>query len=200
VVAQNQRLRIIDAAISVFAQQGYPATTVDDIVAAAEIGVGSFYSFYGGKEECLLDAYERIVSMAKGELERAVAGASVWEERICQGLRRTLDLVVEEPQRARIALVEIQTAGAPALERYNETLLELSRQLAAGRERADEARWVPGSLEAILSSCFAWMLHRRASFGGDATPRLLNEMAELALEPYLGEAGAHNVIAKGPRA
>lgn len=196
-VAQHQRTRILDAATSMFAEQGYPETTVDDIVAAAEIGVGSFYSLCSSKEDCLVGAYDRIVADAKREIAAAAAGSSTWEERICKGLRRVLELVAAEPQRARIALVEIQTAGTPALDRYNETLNEVTEQLAAGRERADEARWFPQSLEIILVNCFAWLLHRKISFGeASATSQLFNEMAELALEPYLGEARAQAVIAE----
>ena len=196
-VARHQRTRIFDAATTAFATQGFSATTVDDIVATAEIGVGSFYALCSGKEDCLLRVYDEIVAEAKGELLEAVSGSSAWEDRICRGLRRVLELIDAEPQRARIALVEIQTAGAPALERYNETLSEATRQLFAGRERADATKWLPQTLEVIVASCVFWLLHREISSGGVAsTPQLFNQMAELALEPYLGEAGAQNLIAE----
>jgi len=203
IVASHQRARILDAATAVFAEEGFPAATVDDIVTAAEIGVGSFYALCSGKEDCLLRVYDRIVADAKEELAKAVAGSSTWEDGFCRCLRRLLDLIAEEPQQARIALVEIQTAGAPALERYNETLGEVRRQLAGGRARADAARWLPQSLEVILGSCLVWLLHRKITFGeAAATPQLFSEMAELALEPYLGEARTRQVIAEqllGPK-
>lgn len=196
VLAHHQRSRILEAAATVFAEQGYPETTVDDIVAAAEIGVGSFYALCSGKEDCLLRVYDQIVADAKDELAAAVAGTSAWEDRICKGLRRTLELIADQPHRARIALIEIQTAGQPALERYNESLSEAARQLAAGRERADGAKWLPQSLEVIVASCVAWLLHREISTGeATVTPSLFNEMAELALEPYLGEGRAQAFVA-----
>jgi AcrR family transcriptional regulator len=196
VLAHRQRLRILEAATTVFAEQGYPETTVDDIVAAAEIGVGSFYALCSGKEDCLLRVYDQIVAEAKDELAAAVAGSSAWEDRICKGLRRALDLIAEQPHRARIVLIEIQTAGEPALERYNASLAEAARQLSAGRGRADQAQWLPQSLEVIVANCVAWLLHREI-FAGEATatPSLFNEMAELALEPYLGEGRAQAFVA-----
>lgn len=197
IVAGHQRARILDAATSVFAEEGFPAATVDDIVGAAEIGVGSFYALCSGKEDCLLRVYDRIVADVKKELSEALSGSSTWEDGLCRCLRRVLGLVAEEPQRARIALVEIQNAGESALERYNETLGEVVRHLAGGRERADAARWLPQSLEVILGNCLIWLLHRKISFGeAAATPQLFSEMAELALEPYLGEERARHAIAE----
>jgi AcrR family transcriptional regulator len=58
VIAEHQRRRLLAAAAEVFADRGYTATTVEDLVAAAEIGVGSFYSLCSGKEECLLALYD----------------------------------------------------------------------------------------------------------------------------------------------
>lgn len=197
IVTDHQRARILDAATGVFAEEGFPAATVDDIVAAAEIGVGSFYALCDGKEDCLIRIYDRIVADAREELAEAAAGSSTWEDRLCRYLRRVVDLVAEEPQRARIALVEIQNGGAPALARYNETLREVTQHLAEGRERADMATWFPQSLEVILANCLIWLLHRKISFGeAAATPQLFNGMAELALEPYLGESRARQVVAQ----
>lgn len=197
VLAQHQRVRILDAAAAVFADQGYLGTTVDDIVVAAEIGVGSFYSLCSGKEDCLLMVYDRVVSDARREIAAAVVGSSSWEERVCRGLRKLLDLVAGEPQCARIALIEIQTAGAPALARYGETFGEAARQLMAGRERAAATRWLPQSLEITLANCIAWLLRRKMSFGETASvPQHFSEMAELTLEPYLGESRARDVIAE----
>ncbi len=53
VMEEHQRKRVVEAAIVVFAEKGYPGTTVDDLVNAARVGVGSFYALFGGKKSAL---------------------------------------------------------------------------------------------------------------------------------------------------
>ncbi len=56
------RERLIKTAAALFHQQGYAATGVKQIIAASESGEGSFYHFFGSKEDLLmavLDDYRR---------------------------------------------------------------------------------------------------------------------------------------------
>ena len=47
------RQRLLDAALTVFAERGYHAARVDDIVRAAETSHGTFYLYFANKEELL---------------------------------------------------------------------------------------------------------------------------------------------------
>lgn len=194
VMAEHQRRRALALAIEVFARKGYPATTVDDLVEAAGIGVGSFYALFGGKEECLLAAYEEIA----GEIRRKVIEAAVaesWPEQICQGLRHLLELVAAEPTRVRVALVEVQTAGPSAVKLYENTLEEAAGILGKGRELDSASRRLPGTLEQTTVSGIAWLLHRSLVLGeSSAAPNLFEELGELILEPYLGEDRAREAV------
>ncbi|HEY1740702.1 MAG TPA: helix-turn-helix domain-containing protein, partial [Acidimicrobiia bacterium] len=49
------RLRLLDAGLAVFAERGYHAARVDDIVRAAETSHGTFYLYFANKEELLRD-------------------------------------------------------------------------------------------------------------------------------------------------
>jgi AcrR family transcriptional regulator len=197
VMNEHQRSRVLDAAIAIFAEKGYPATTVDDLVAAAQIGVGSFYALFEGKEQCLLAAYERVLEDGRRTVMEAVGQASTWADRICLGLQALLSALAADPARGRIGLVEIQTGGSNALARYEETLLEVAAVLASGREQLASDRQPPESLEQTTVSGIAWLLHRRLVLGeGESIPALFGELGELILEPYLGEDGARSVIAE----
>ena len=56
--AHPSRQKFIDAAIAVVREQGYAATSVDDICARAGVGKGSFFHHFKSKEELLLAAIE----------------------------------------------------------------------------------------------------------------------------------------------
>ncbi|AUM00808.1 TetR family transcriptional regulator [Rhodocyclaceae bacterium] len=53
---QESRQRILDAALGVFRTQGYTATTVDDLCAAAGVTKGSFFHHFDSKEAAALAA------------------------------------------------------------------------------------------------------------------------------------------------
>jgi AcrR family transcriptional regulator len=201
-MAEHQRRRVMDAAIDVFAARGYPATTVDELVAAGQIGVGSFYSLFNGKEECLLGAFDEVLARARAKVLAAAPEDLPWEERICSGLRNVLEQIAAEPDRARIVLVEVQTGGTRALRRYELMLAEAATALEQGRKLPPRSQPLPESLERTTVSGIAWLLHRRVVLDEtDTIEALFGELAELIMEPYLGEDGAHRLIAgAGPGA
>ncbi len=55
---QRQRLDIMDAASSLFALNGYAATTTKDIAAAVDIGESTLYSYFPGKQEIMLAIFD----------------------------------------------------------------------------------------------------------------------------------------------
>jgi AcrR family transcriptional regulator len=52
--AARTRERIRDAAIKLFSEKGYDATTVEEIAEAAEVGSSTVYRFYASKESILM--------------------------------------------------------------------------------------------------------------------------------------------------
>lgn len=194
VLTDHQRKKALAAAIELFARKGYPATTIDDLVEAGGIGVGSFYALFGGKEECLIAGFEAAVATVRRRVAAAAPGER-WEDRVCAGLLELLEAVAADPVRARVALVEIQTAGAPALQEYENVLEEAALALSSGRDLVAADRRLPDSLEQTTVTGIALLLHRRLTMGESATiPELFEELAELILEPYLGDQRARAAI------
>jgi len=187
VIESHQRERIIEVAIEVFAKRGYRATTIDHITAAAQIGIGSFYSLFEGKEECFLAAYERIVADAGKAIAEALPEESSWPESAAAALRTLLELVASNPHRARVVLVEAQTAGPAALDAYERTLDEVVPILAEGRKHSRFSD-LPSTLEFATLTGFAWFLQQRIVLGElEGLTAALPEVLEIILTPYLGE-------------
>jgi AcrR family transcriptional regulator len=55
----KRRLAIQDAALDLFAEQGYDATTVEEIAARAEIGTTTFFSYFRSKSEPIVSDHNQ---------------------------------------------------------------------------------------------------------------------------------------------
>jgi AcrR family transcriptional regulator len=193
-LSDHQRDRIVGAAIAVFAKRGYQRTTIDNIVAAAGSSVGGFYSLFDGKEDCFLLCYERVVADARARTEEAVLPEGAWADRLSATVFALLRAVEENPFAARVALVEVQTAGPKALERYEETLASLVSALRAGRELLPSGTHLPPMLEdAAVAGC-AWLIHQRLVLGeAEGVTELLPELLAILAGNYLGQANARRL-------
>jgi AcrR family transcriptional regulator len=197
VVRAHQRDRILSVAIEVFAKRGYPGTTVGHIVAAAKIGAPTFQTLFGSKEECFLQAYDRIVAAARERIVAAVPSGDPWPQRLAAAMKALLELIEEWPLPARLVLVEAQTAGAAALDRYERNLDEVASLLRQGREHGEMRQELPATLEFGIVGGLFWFLEQRVTVGeatGAAT--LLPDVLEIVAEPYLGLEATRELIAE----
>jgi AcrR family transcriptional regulator len=182
-----QREKIIDAAIQVFAKRGYQPTTVENIVNAAGIGVGGFYAHFEGKDDCLLQAYAKIVDEAREGIAATVPADTSWPQQLCAAIAEVLRAIAAEPAKARIALVEIQTGGEAALRRHGESQDEVVALLRQGRTLGGKDPEPPATFEEATVSGLVWLLQQRVVRGElDDLGELLGEMAEMILDPYFG--------------
>ena len=192
VVAAHQRERLFEATVELVAKRGYRNTSVDHIVKAARVGYVAFYDLYEGKEECFLAAFDRIVEEATAELTEAVAGAEEWPQQMAAALVCLLDLIAADPQRARVALIEVQAAGPNAYSRYEQAFDRAVPKLREGRAFSDEAAQLSKMLEEAVLGGVIWLIHQQLVVNGELedTEALLAQSIQIALSPFLGDAGA----------
>lgn len=194
---EHQRERVLDAATRVFAERGYQATTIDDIVAAAKVGVGSFYDLFDNKPGCFVQAYERIVADARQRIAAAVPADADWPKQACAALRALLEWIEAEPVRAKVALVEVQTAGAEALTRHEETVDSVIPLLARGRAENPALAELPSPhIEEAIVGGLAWLLQQRLAQGEfEGAEAYLPDVLEIAVVPYVGREKAASLLA-----
>jgi AcrR family transcriptional regulator len=186
-LSAQQHLRILDALTEVFAKRGYQAATVDHLIAAAKISMGSFYDHFEGKEDCLLQVYEKAAGEARERIALEVPESADWATQAYAGMRALVGYATEEPMAARVILLEAQTAGPQAVRRHNEGLREIATFLRQGREISALDAELPPTFEDATAGGLAWMMQARLVRGEVGDPEgLYREMAEVALEPYLG--------------
>jgi len=194
VVAAHQRERLFKATIDLVAKRGYRSTSIDHIVKSARVGYVAFYDLYEGKEDCFLAAFDRIVSETTESLAEAIAGETEWPRQIAAALACTLDLIVADPKRARVAMVEVQAAGPAAYARYEGAVDRALPKLREGRAFNPDTAGLSATLEEAVLGGIVWIVHQRLVKGElrQAEP-LLEEAIEIALSPYLGDAEAKAV-------
>jgi AcrR family transcriptional regulator len=193
-LSERQLDLILTAATEVFGKRGFPDSTVDNIVATAGIGVGSFYAHFDGKEECLDRVCERIDDEVHQEVVAAVTRGG-WAESLCDGLYAVVAFVAANPLAARVVLLEAQTGGPDSVARHGAMIDEIAAFLRHGRELAKLDRDWPPAFEEATASGLVWLMQERLVRGelGD-TAALFAEIAEVALDPYLGAAATRRQI------
>jgi AcrR family transcriptional regulator len=104
--AERRRRRIADAAITLFADRGYNATSVEDIVARARVSKSAFYEFFASKEECFRELLEQEGgALIHDVLVDAAAGRN-HHERLRRGITRFVVSCFERSAIARVLIVE----------------------------------------------------------------------------------------------
>lgn len=58
----KRRNQIMTAAMELFRKKGYHATTMREICKKAKVNQGSFYDYFGGKEDILVYIYDQVMS------------------------------------------------------------------------------------------------------------------------------------------
>ena len=68
---ERTRADLLDAAKRVLGSRGYHQTKISDIAAAADVGVGTFYLHYDGKEAVFLELVQETTQRLKATLDAA---------------------------------------------------------------------------------------------------------------------------------
>src|SRR5919198_6392060 len=68
---------VYTAALRLFREKGYHATSMQDIAAAVGLYKGSLYHYIGGKEDLLVQVFERAMGTLLADVERIVADSSL---------------------------------------------------------------------------------------------------------------------------
>ncbi|HET9154867.1 MAG TPA: TetR/AcrR family transcriptional regulator [Solirubrobacterales bacterium] len=197
VAAAHRRERLFTATVDLVAKRGYRNTSIDQIVKSAGVGHAAFRDLFEGKEDCFLAAFDRIVAETAGALAGAVADETDWPRQIAAALACVLDLIVADPRRARIALVEVQAAGPVAYARYEEAVDRTMPKLREGRALNPDTAELSSTLEEAVLGGILWVVQQRLVKGElKQVEPLLEETIQIGLAPYLGDAEARDV-AKG---
>jgi len=96
-IREEQRAKILEAALTVFARKGMEAT-IAEVAAAADVSYGLVYRYFASKEALLVELVEKVLSDSLRELERALEMPSTPGERLRSLLTQIVSGVREHPE------------------------------------------------------------------------------------------------------
>ncbi|HZU20545.1 MAG TPA: TetR/AcrR family transcriptional regulator [Gaiellaceae bacterium] len=165
-MAADRRRQILEAAVRVFAAQGYEASRVGDIAKEAGVAYGLVYHYFGSKEAVL----EAVFREAWGRLLAAVALAEETGENAPDQLALVVKIVLrawrDDPDLVRLLVREITRNPhiQDELDEIGQAFASLERIVRRGQEEgtlrseadAQIAAWMLyGALEEVLTG---WVL------------------------------------------
>src|SRR5215470_15638702 len=87
--------RILEAALTLFREEGFDKATMRDIARKAEVATGAAYYYYPSKDAIVMDFYRRSCSEMQPKIEAALEGVKGLESRLRELIR--VKLVHFEP-------------------------------------------------------------------------------------------------------
>ncbi|MBW3669309.1 MAG: TetR/AcrR family transcriptional regulator [Actinobacteria bacterium] len=99
------RARLLDAATNLFAEHGYAGTSVDMVLAAADLSRGAFYHHFASKEAVFEAAVEATESRIIGALAEQAAVADSAKHSLVLGCQAYLRMA-RDPVVARLCLID----------------------------------------------------------------------------------------------
>ncbi|WLD59306.1 TetR/AcrR family transcriptional regulator [Salinispirillum sp. LH 10-3-1] len=139
---QRTRLRILAAAEECFGTLGYHQAGISDITRVAGVALGSFYSYFEGKEEAMRELIKEMGHNLRAHLAQSVEGATDRIDAETRGLRAFLEYVQSNPWMYRV-LQEVQFVDEDIYREYYETFSEAYGNMLAEATQAGELR--PGN-------------------------------------------------------
>lgn len=82
VAADGVRERLLAAAVGLFAEKGYEAASVQDVVEAAGVTKGAFYYYFRSKDDVLHEIYKGLLDLQLERLEAYVTASGPADERL----------------------------------------------------------------------------------------------------------------------
>jgi AcrR family transcriptional regulator len=113
----HHRERILDAIVSLVAEQGYHETAVDDVVARARCSKSAFYACFAGKEHAFAALLEREGERLLTAVVDAVAAETEPRRRVAAGVRTAVRGCIADAATARVLLIESVGVSATIEER-----------------------------------------------------------------------------------
>jgi AcrR family transcriptional regulator len=176
---QRTREQIVEAAMALFAERGYHATTIADIAAAADVAPRTFFAYFPSKEAVVFPHVDRDLDALAGALRDRLPGETAFD-----ALRRWIDgmfdkWMAEEDEallrkRLRAENEDLANFQSGIMTRIHELLLEAVAHDLGEPQDALRPRLVTAAALAALSSL-------ESTFHDDTGVRRLDKTEALAV-------------------
>jgi AcrR family transcriptional regulator len=179
----HNRAAILDAAREVFADLGYDAAGVRDVIRRTELASGTFYNYFPDKESVFRAVIDESAQEVRRRLRAVRASARTVEEFVGDAYRAWFEFLVED----RLMFELMQRNAGPIRSLFGDPILgagvqELLEDLSSAIERGDlppvDANYMAGAMAGVALELGVRMAER--------TPADVEGAARFATELFLG--------------
>lgn len=158
------RARIFKAAVHLFREKGFEATTIDEITERADVAKGTFFNYFPRKESVLGYLSENQLAEAEEHAEAIFTANKPVREKLIELLQRIASVYEEEPELSRYVVREsMRRAYTPNDAVHIHWHQLLTRLVNQGQQTgefrdvdASRAVYVLGSV--YMGTVFMWLL------------------------------------------
>jgi TetR/AcrR family fatty acid metabolism transcriptional regulator len=160
----DKRRNILDAAITVFARQGFHSTRVSDIADEAGVAYGLVYHYFKSKDEVLNELFTERWSLLLTAIEEADASAESPRSKLAAVAAFIVDSYQHNPELMKVIIVEVTRAansfGRTHLPEIRRAYDSITKIVAEGQEKGAFRRDIDpafasmsfyGAIEQLLS-------------------------------------------------
>ena len=137
----DKRRQILDAAVRVFARQGFHATRVSDIADEAGVAYGLVYHYFSSKDEVLNELFSRALVAAAGGDRRGRPGAESPRDKLAAVAGFIVDSYRHDPELMKVIIVEVTRAansfGRTHLPEIRRAYESIAKIVADGQEAGE---------------------------------------------------------------
>jgi AcrR family transcriptional regulator len=181
VVLVDQRRRLHGAIIALVDGEGWESVRVRTLTRAAGVSTSTFYKHFPNADLCFASAFDAVMGEALQRSAAAQRRRGDLRARLMAGVAALLEKFADEPRSARVALLDVFSAGPEARRRIGSAASDLERHFA-GCLRNDPKTPAPRHLVAgMTAGVMRVARHTTAASRGDELPGLASELGEWML-------------------
>ena len=199
---------MLDAMVRAACEKGAANVTVANVTQGAGVSRRTFYEIFDGSRACLQATTEQALTRAgervlpayetaSGDTQRAQG----WRGQIRAGLVALLEFFDEQPEMARLLIVEWLAAGPEGLERRRQVLERIASVVdegrtltGAGREAKKSDGPPPLTAEGVVGAVLSILHGRLVRSTSERLLELTNPLMSMIVLPYLGAAAARREL------
>jgi AcrR family transcriptional regulator len=196
-VTEIQRARMLSAAVEAIEENGYARLTVAQVIGRAKVSRKTFYDLFVDREDCFLAVFDRTLSQVSSRVVEAYEQESSWRESVRAGLAALLTFIDDEPELARLCVVDALGGGPRVLRERARVLDTVRKTIDRGRGTVAGRREPPGvTAEGVIGAVFAVIHTRLLERSAKPYLDLHGSLMSMIVLPYLGARAASRELSR----
>ncbi|MDP3295356.1 MAG: TetR/AcrR family transcriptional regulator [Nevskia sp.] len=143
-LAAERRQRLLDAALTLFAERGFSRTPIELLCSTARVTTRHFYEHFDSREAVLVAMYEQINLDTRATVMRALqVSGKTPEELMFAAIHAFVDSCTVDPRRTRILCVEVIGVSSEMFQRRRHAVHEFATILSRFTQQLVDAGGLP---------------------------------------------------------